>query len=149
MYFISIDFLSNNLCIFVIMKKLQAFTLTEVLVVLVIIGILVLLALPRIMPLISKAKSTEAKLQLSHLYNLEKSYYYLNTSYSTDMNSIDYEQEKLTTSGGTANYRIEVVSASKKNFKATATAVEDFDGDGVYNIWEIDQDKNLREITKD
>ena len=131
------------------MKRLKAFTLTEVLVVLVIIGILVLLALPRIMPLISKAKSTEAKLQLSHIYNLEKSYYYLNTSYSSDLNAIDFEQEKLTTSGGTANYRIEITNASKQNFKATATAIEDFDGDGTYNLWEIDQDKNLKEITKD
>lgn len=131
------------------MKRFKAFTLTEVLVVLVIIGILVLLALPRIMPLISKAKSTEAKLQLNHIYNLEKSHYYLNTSYSNDLNEIDFEQEKLSTSGGSANYKIEIISASKQTFKATATAVEDFDGDGTYNVWEIDQDKNLKEITKD
>lgn len=131
------------------MKRLKAFTLTEVLVVLVIIGILVLLALPRIMPLISKAKSTEAKLQLNHMFNLQKSYYYLNSSYSSDMTELDYEQEKLVTAGGTANYQIEIASASKQGFKATATAVEDFDGDGTYNVWEIDQDKNLKEITKD
>ena len=131
------------------MKRFKAFTLTEVLVVLVIIGILVLLALPRIMPLISKAKSTEAKLQLNHIYNLEKSHYYLNTSYSNDLNEIDFEQEKLSTSGGSANYKIEIISAAKQTFKATATAVEDFDGDGTYNVWEIDQDKNLKEITKD
>jgi len=131
------------------MKNLKAFTLTEVLVVLVIIGILVLLALPRIMPLISKAKSTEAKLQLNYLYNLQKSYFYLNSSYTNDLNELGFEQEKLSTVGGTANYRIEVTSAEKQNFKATATAVEDFDGDGIYNLWEIDQDKNLREVIKD
>ncbi|MEX2379157.1 MAG: prepilin-type N-terminal cleavage/methylation domain-containing protein, partial [Vicingaceae bacterium] len=44
--------------------KIKAFTLTELLVVLIIVGILVLLALPKLMPLISKAKSTEAQLQL-------------------------------------------------------------------------------------
>jgi len=55
---------------------LKAFTLTEILVVLLIIGILVLLALPNLMPLITKAKSTEAKLQLQHVYTLEKSYFY-------------------------------------------------------------------------
>lgn len=128
---------------------MKAFTLTEVLVVLVIIGILVLLALPRIMPLISKAKSTEAKLQLNHIFNLQKSYFYLNSKYTNDLSELAFEQEKLTISGGTANYKIEVVSAGKQNFKATATSVEDFDGDGVYNLWEIDQDKNLREVTKD
>ncbi|WP_418409938.1 prepilin-type N-terminal cleavage/methylation domain-containing protein, partial [Alistipes sp.] len=41
-------------------KHLRAFSLPELLVVLVIIGILVLIALPNLMPLISRAKSTEA-----------------------------------------------------------------------------------------
>lgn len=38
----------------------NAFSLPELLVVLVIIGILVLVALPNLMPLISRAKATEA-----------------------------------------------------------------------------------------
>jgi len=59
----------------ILAPKLQAFTLTELLVVLVIIGILVLLALPRLMPLISKAKSTEAQMQLGHVHALEKGYF--------------------------------------------------------------------------
>jgi type IV pilus assembly protein PilE len=65
--------------------KLSAFTLTELLVVLVIIGILVLLALPKLMPLISKAKSTEAQLQLGHLHTLEKSFFYMKSKYSSNM----------------------------------------------------------------
>ena len=28
-------------------------------------------------------------------------------------------------------------------------AYVDFDGDGEYNVWEINQDKELKEITKD
>ena len=39
-------------------KELNGFTITEVLIAMAIVGILVLIALPRIMPLISKAKST-------------------------------------------------------------------------------------------
>lgn len=130
-------------------KKLQAFTLTELLIVLVIIGILVLLALPRLMPLISKAKSTEAQLQLSHLYTLEKTYFYLHSRYTESLEDIGFEHEKLVTEDGSANYLIEIVEAGTYNFKAKATAVVDFDGDGQINVWEIDQDKHLIEISKD
>lgn len=131
------------------MKKVPAFTLVELLVVLVIIGILVLLALPRLMPLISRAKSTEAQLQLGHLHTLEKSHFYLKSRYSSSLEEVGYEQEKLVTDGGTANYSIEISESSTTGFKAKATAIVDFDGDGLFNLWEIDQDKNLVEVTKD
>jgi len=131
------------------MKKIKAFTLTELLVVLVIIGILVLLAVPNLMPLISKARSTEAKLQLDFVYDLEKEYFYMYSRYSADFEEIGYEHEKLVTEGGAANYMIEIVEASVNQFKAKATAIVDFDGDGTFNVWEIDQDKQLREVVKD
>ncbi len=130
-------------------SKLKAFSLTELLVVLIIIGILVLLALPRFMPLITKAKSTEAQLQLKHLHTLEKSHFYMYSKYSDDLEEIGFEQEKLTTEDGTANYLIEIAEAGSGGFVGKATAVVDFDGDGQFNVWEIDQDKSLREVTKD
>jgi type IV pilus assembly protein PilE len=129
--------------------KLPAFTLTELLVVLVIIGILVLLALPRLMPLIAKAKSTEAQMQLGHVHALEKGYFYMYSRYSADLDEIGFEQETLVTENGTANYQIEIVSADAGGFIARATAVVDFDGDGNFNVWEINQDKKLTEVTKD
>jgi len=129
--------------------KLAAFNLTELLVVLAITGILILLALPQLMPLITKAKSVEAKAQLNHLFTLQKSYFYINSKYSSNFEDIDFEQPKLVTEGGNANYAIEVIEASVNSFKAKATAVVDFDGDGVFNVWEIDQDQSLNETTKD
>lgn len=129
--------------------RVKAFTLTEVLVVLIIIGILILLALPNLMPLITKAKSTEAKIQLQHVYTLEKNYYYERSKYSKDLVEISFDQQKLTTDGGQANYRIEIIDAGNTGFKARATSVVDFDGDGTFNVWEIDQNKNLLEITPD
>ncbi len=131
------------------MRKLPAFSLTELLVVLVIIGILVLLALPNLMPLISKAKSTEAQVQLGHLHTLEKTYFYMHSKYSDDLEEIGFEQQKTVLEGGQANYIIEIVESSSTGFIAKATAVVDFDGDGTYNVWEIDQDKNLKEVVKD
>lgn len=129
--------------------QLKAFTLTELLIVLVIIGILVLLALPNLMPLISKTKATEAQLQLEHLYTLEKTHFYTHSKYSSDIDQLGFEQVKLVTEDGSANYLIEIVEASPSSFKGRATAVVDFDGDGQINIWEIDQDKKLIEVVKD
>ncbi|HBL77412.1 MAG: general secretion pathway protein GspG [Bacteroidetes bacterium GWF2_42_66] len=130
-------------------RKIKAFTLSELLVVLVIIGILVLIALPNLMPLISRAKSTEAKMQLSHLHNLEKNYFYMYSKYSAEFDVIGFEHEKLITEDGNANYKIEIVESTINSFKARATAVADFDGDGTFNVWEIDQDKRLTEVVKD
>jgi type IV pilus assembly protein PilE len=129
--------------------RLKAFTLMELLIVLIIIGILVLLALPNLMPLISKAKSTEAQLQLEHIHTLEKSYFYMHSKYSNDFTEISFEHAQLTTQGGNANYQVEVVEATNTAFKARATAITDFDGDGVFNVWEVDQDKNIKEVTPD
>lgn len=129
--------------------KLNAFTLTEVLVVLIIIGILVLLALPNLLPLITKAKSTEAKIQLQYVYTLEKSYYFENSFYTPDLKLLSFEPQKLVTDGGQANYKIEIVEASNKTFKARATAVVDFDGDNNFNQWEINEDKHLVEVSPD
>lgn len=132
-----------------IKSYLSAFTLSELLVVLIIIGILILIALPNLMPLISKAKSTEAQLQLEHVHTLQKSYFYMYSRYSDEFDQIGFEQEKLVTEGGNANYLIEIADSGPVFFTAKATAVVDFDGDGIYNVWQIDQDKNLMEIVKD
>jgi len=131
--------------------KVKAYTLTEILVVLVIIGILVLLALPNLMPLITKAKTTEAKMQLEHAHQMEKAYFYEHSKYSNNLAEIGFTQEKLTIDGadGKANYRLEVVSSTATNFLVRATAVVDFDGDGTFNVWEIDQEKNLKETVQD
>lgn len=130
-------------------SKLRAFTLMELLIVLIIIGILVLLAMPNLMPLISKAKSTEAQLQLEHIHTLEKSYFYLHSKYSSDFRDISFEPATLTSNGGNANYQIEIIEASNTAFKARANAVTDFDGDGVMNVWEVDHNKNIKEVTPD
>lgn len=129
--------------------SLPAFSLPELLVVLVIVGILVLIALPNLMPLISRAKATEAQQQLVFLHTLETSHFYTYSKYSDNLEELGFEQSPLVTDGGNANYKIEITEATEKGFKAQAVAVVDFDRDGTYDTWEIDQDKNLRQIIKD
>lgn len=130
-------------------KRLAAFSLPEILVVLVIIGILVLIALPNLMPLISRAKGTEAQQQLTFLHTLQKSNFYSYSRYSDSLSELGFEQQPLVNDGGTANYRIEIMEATENGFRATATSVVDFNGNGVYNVWEINQNKELREVVKD
>lgn len=101
------------------------------------------------MPLISRTRSVEAKQMLTHLQSLEKTYFFEHTKYSANLDEVGFEQEKLSTENGKANYRITVTSATPTDFSARATAVVDFDGDGTFNVWEIDQNKNLVEVTKD
>jgi len=132
-----------------IQKKIPAFNLQELLVVLVIIGILILLALPNLMPLISKTKSLEAQTQLKHLYNLERQYFFMHSKYSAEFNDVDFESPKNVLENGNANYSYEIIESSNASFKARATAITDFDGDGIFNVWEINQDQKLMEVTKD
>lgn len=130
-------------------RTMKAFSLPELLVVLVIMGILVLIALPNMMPLISRAKSAEAQQQLAFLHSLEKSYFYTWSKYSENLDEIGFEQQPLVTDGGSANYRIEIVEVNEEGFRARAVSVVDFDKDGNFSTWEIDQDKNLKEVIKD
>lgn len=125
-------------------KRVHAFTLTELLVVLAIIGILLLIAIPNLMPVISKARSTEAKQNLAYIHSLEKSWYMEHSKYSSDLRELGFEIENKEE----AQYSYEITGGGT-TFKAVATALTDFDNDGQINVWEIDQNKNLKEVTPD
>jgi type IV pilus assembly protein PilE len=127
----------------------HGFSLTELMVVLVIIGVLVLLALPKLLPLVTKAKTTEAKLMLKQVHTLEQSYKYENDRYSTSLAEIGFEQTKLINEGGQARYKIEIISADEKSFAAQATSVVDFNNDGTYNVWIVDQTGIIKERVPD
>jgi len=127
----------------------RGFSLTELMVVLVIIGVLVLLALPKLLPLVTKAKTTEAKLMLKQVITLEQSYKFENDRFSASLTDIGFEQTKLINEGGQARYKIEIVSADEKSFVAIATSTVDFNNNGVFNVWEADQTGAIREKVPD
>ena len=117
--------------------------------VILIAGILTALAVPSIMKAVTKAKQSEAKTQLEHAYSLERLYFLEFSKYSPELEAIDFEQQTLVTEEGGARYKIEIVEAGTTTFTVRATAVQDFDGDGVFNMWEINQDRKLTETQKD
>ncbi|NAY93425.1 general secretion pathway protein GspG, partial [Muricauda sp. JGD-17] len=100
--------------------KIPAINLQETLIVLAIIGILLLLALPNLMPLISKAKSVEAQVQLKALYNAQTTYRYMHSKYANVIEELDFEAPRTVKDGGTANYVYEIVTADNARFKARA-----------------------------
>lgn len=126
----------------------QAYSMSELVVVLCIIGILILLVLPNQTSVVAQAKAIEAQSMLNHVYGLEKSHFYRFSKYTGDFEALGFEPASTIDKGGQAVYRIEI-EASTNAFKARAIALSDFDGDGTFNTWEIDENKSLREITKD
>src|SRR5690606_15393857 len=128
---------------------LKAYSLTEILIVLCIIGILLLMVLPNQTSVISQAKSIEAQAMLNQVYGLQKSYFYKYSKYSNNLEDLGFEQELTVEEGGQAVYKIEVIEASNNSFTARATSVTDLDGDGNFNTWEITDKKMLLEIIKE
>lgn len=127
----------------------DGFSLTELLIVLAIIGILIMIAVPIYQNVTTRAKTTEAKTQLNFLHTLQRVYHLENDTYSLEFNALGFEQEKMITEGGKARYTIAIESAESQNYIATATSIIDFDGDGVYNKWQVDESGKVEQIVPD
>jgi type IV pilus assembly protein PilE len=129
--------------------SVKAYSLTEILIVLCIIGILLLMVLPNQTSVIAQAKAIEAQAMLNQVYGLEKSYFYRHSKYSNSLEELGFEQEATVDEGGQAVYKIEILNAANDSFVARATATSDLDSDGSFNTWEIDNKKMLIEVTKE
>lgn len=127
----------------------DGFSLTELMVVLVIIGILALLALPRFTSITTKAKASEAKQMLSLVHTLQESYRLEYDTYTEDLAQTGYEQTLLITDGGTARYLISVEQADANGYTVLATSVVDFDKDGVFNEWQVNETGKITERVPD
>jgi len=128
---------------------LKAFSLAELVFVLGIIAILYMLVMPSQAGVVAQAKSLEAKSNLNQVYALQKNYFFMYSKYTTSLSDINFEQNRLVTENGQSNYKIQILEASNSTFLAQAESVTDFDADGVFNVWTINQDKELVETVKD
>ena len=117
-----------------IRKRFHGFSLMEVMIVVVIIGILAALAYPNLEKYLKRARQTEAKTNLSAIYTAQKIYFTLHQSYTKDINELD-----LSLAQGLYTYIIQ--DASTSTFKAQAEG--NIDDDEALDIWTIEQNKIL------
>jgi len=103
------------------------FSLTELLVALIIVGLLVVMAMPKFTSVITRTKSTEAKLMLNQIYMLEEAYWDEHDKYSTNLTDIGYMPDKLVTDGGSARYGIKIVAANDTSFCVESEQFGSFD----------------------
>ena len=130
-------------------SRLPAFTLTELMVVLVIIGILIMIALPVFDGLFSEAYSVEAQNQLKYLQSRQQNYYQKHFNYSSSFQEIGFTPPVTLNNNGDSRYNYEIVQAGRSGFIGRATAIADFDNDGNINVWEINEKGEIKEITPD
>ena len=131
----------------------RGFSLIELLIVLVIIGILAGLAIPQYMSYTTKAKQVEAKELLHQIYLLERAYFHNNDQYwipgpgVTANRSNPYAFDSLGVEIMKSARYTYVIAGDQNHFTATATT--NLDDDPALDIWQIDETGELRVISDD
>ena len=129
----------------------KGFTLIELMIVVVIIGILAALAIPRFMKSTTKAKQSECKQILKQIYTMQHTYRQANNGYGDNGVTVNAG------AGGTfPNIGVDIqtsaiytytIAAGANTFTATATA--NLDDDATVDTWTITEAGVLANTTND
>ena len=127
------------------LRNSKGFTLIELMIVVVIIGILAALAIPRFMQATTKSKQSEAKQILKQIYTMERTYrqehgVYLACPAHADLVNLGVEIPV------DAIYTYSVALAGL-GFTATATC--NLDDDVTIDEWQIDDNGTLQVVVDD
>ncbi len=130
----------------------KGFTLIELMIVVVIIGILAALAIPRFMRATTKSKQSEARQVLKQIYSMERAYRQEYNEYWG--NGISASAAAAT---GFSRIGVDIMPSARytyamvagvNTFTCTATSGI-LDDDATLDVWTIDEDGNLVNDTDD
>ena len=123
-------------------RRCNGFSLIEVMIVVVIIGILAALAYPSLEGYLQRTRQTEARTNLSALYTAQKISFATHRTYASSLRDLDVQFE----TGGDVVYSY-TLTATATSFVATATG--NLDDDAALDTWTIDQGKTLTNTVND
>jgi type IV pilus assembly protein PilA len=94
-------------------RTAKGFTLIELLIVVVIIGVLAAVAIPKFQSTKGKAYAGTMRSDLKNLASIQEGYFYYNETYTTNLSALDFT--------GTNGVVITIAEADGRGWSATAT----------------------------
>ena len=132
-------------------RNSRGFTLIELMIVVVIIGILAALAIPRFMRSTTKSKQSEAKQILKQVYVMQRAYRQEYNAYCLNGVTAD-----ATTPNAFAQIGVDIMASARYSYAMvatvntfTCTATGNLDDDVTNDVWTINQTGALVNTTDD
>lgn len=123
------------------MRRGRGFTLIELLIALAIAGVLAAIAVPQYTKYVARSRQADAKSQLAVIRQGEEIFKFQNGTYTTDTASIPGWRATV------GRYTFSITAATATTFSARAQG--NIDSDATLDVWTIDQDGTLTNVTND